>query len=56
MLEFKYFETHHRQLGVHISRTQSIVIDVLSTSQLLISIHRQLGVHNLTLHHFIKLL
>jgi Arf-GAP/SH3 domain/ANK repeat/PH domain-containing protein len=27
----------HRQLGVHISRTQSIVIDDLGTSQLLVS-------------------
>lgn len=27
----------HRQLGVHISRTQSLVIDELGTSQLLVS-------------------
>ena len=27
----------HRELGVHISRTQSIVIDALGTSQLLVS-------------------
>lgn len=30
----------HRQLGVHISRTQSIVIDELGTSQLLVSTAR----------------
>mgnify|MGYP003685567293 CR=1 FL=1 len=30
----------HRQLGVHISRTQSIVIDELGTSQLLVSTYK----------------
>lgn len=29
----------HRELGVHVSRTQSLVIDELGTSQLLVSLH-----------------
>ena len=35
----------HRELGVHISRTQSVVIDALGTSQLLVSILLQSILH-----------
>lgn len=31
----------HREMGVHVSRTQSIVIDDLATSQLLVSKEEQ---------------
>ena len=36
----------HRDMGVHVSRTQSIVIDALGTSQLLVRAAAAAGCHS----------